>query len=369
MPILESASEEDLKRLLELFPVATLRERWPEIRGTKEELCFAVARRRDPPQLAVFVDQFFSCCKQHVYVFEPTSQQESRPVVNVPDGQMILEVRDETSRPRQLFLVRSKYTVILKEPLEEATLEFLWPVRIEFTAAGTVVVRFVVLEKNIGSYFDGRSYYVAGRTVDEEAILGALATAFDGITAIRKYHSSNNNNAVFDSVLKELSDKADASTKRLERTRLNKNIAAIEAYCRIYQKRLFKVLPNHRLVCQIGTIFVTAQPDLWVEENGVQVLLKIGASKKKPAYINVLLILMRKSSDSQRLSSPSEECGVLERVHRRGNDLYERAVTIQPSHQGQGGRDRPSMAVPEIEIDVPVGCTGHPRSLNVTVDK
>lgn len=43
MGVLESASVQDRKRLLELFPIGNLRGAWPSMKGTKEEVCFAVA--------------------------------------------------------------------------------------------------------------------------------------------------------------------------------------------------------------------------------------------------------------------------------------------------------------------------------------
>ncbi len=36
-------SAQNIKRLLELFPVASLRSQWPNITGTKEEICFETA--------------------------------------------------------------------------------------------------------------------------------------------------------------------------------------------------------------------------------------------------------------------------------------------------------------------------------------
>jgi hypothetical protein len=35
---IETATVQDLKRLLELFPIVTLRSEWPAYKGTKEEI-------------------------------------------------------------------------------------------------------------------------------------------------------------------------------------------------------------------------------------------------------------------------------------------------------------------------------------------
>jgi len=62
--------------------------------------------------------------------------------------------------------------------------------------------------------------------------------------------------------------------------------------------RHFKILPNHRIDYQIGQILVRAHPDLWVEENGTQVLLKIGMPKRKPSYVDIILTVIRKAAVS-----------------------------------------------------------------------
>ncbi len=69
MPILESASAHDLKRLLELFPISNLREAWPDLKGTKEDVCFSVASSRDYGRIVGFLADNFGSCKQHVYIF------------------------------------------------------------------------------------------------------------------------------------------------------------------------------------------------------------------------------------------------------------------------------------------------------------
>jgi hypothetical protein len=172
MGLLEAASNQDIKRLLELFPVAVLREKWSGLEGTKEELCVAVAEKRDYPDIAKFVDEHFSCCKQHISIFSDAKLPAQLPELKISEGEKILEAKTDGVQ-RRLHLIRSEYTVILRDPLVEAKLHFLWPVRVDFTK-DKVILRFVVLEKNIGSYFDGRSYYVSSRSIDEDAVLHAL---------------------------------------------------------------------------------------------------------------------------------------------------------------------------------------------------
>src|ERR1700733_4094779 len=170
MSILRQASIEDRKRLLELFPVSNLRQIFESKKTKKEEICYAEAANNKPAQItrvAGFVDNHLGCCKQHVYVFAHDGSA-SLPA-DVADGEKVLNV----DGAHALYLSRAKYTVVLRDPLEEDTLEFLWPIRVELTKQ-YVIVRFVVLEKNVSSYFD-RSAYVAGKSLTEETVLAGIA--------------------------------------------------------------------------------------------------------------------------------------------------------------------------------------------------
>jgi hypothetical protein len=169
MPILQTASIEDRKRLLELFPVSVLRHSFKS-KGTKEEICYAAAADSSPDQIekfASFVDENLSCCKQHVYVFTRNDGAITFPA-SIVGGEKILEI----AGVRALYVTCTKYQIVLRDPLEETTLDFLWPVRIELNL-DYVIVRFVVLEKNPSSYFD-RPVYVGGKTIGEKNILSDI---------------------------------------------------------------------------------------------------------------------------------------------------------------------------------------------------
>ena len=48
---------------------------------------------------------------------------------DISDGEQVLTV----DASRGLYISRAKYTIVLRDPLEETTLEFLWPIKIELT--------------------------------------------------------------------------------------------------------------------------------------------------------------------------------------------------------------------------------------------
>jgi hypothetical protein len=166
MGTFDTASVQDLKRLLELFPIANLRRAWPDAKGTKEEICFAAAESKYYSKIAEFIDEHLSCCKQHVYLFMKTADAELLPptLLDEPPALVIPSVRS-------LFVLRARYSVVLRSPLEETFIDFLWPIRLEITEDRIhAVLRFVVLEKAVTQYFD-RPCYVPDRSIDEKAII------------------------------------------------------------------------------------------------------------------------------------------------------------------------------------------------------
>ena len=122
------------------------------------------------------------------------------------------------------------------------------------------------------------------------------------LKTIRAYHRANQDEKVFEKELAEIQHELGGASKRRESTKLKQNLMAIEEYRKLYGKRKFAILPNHRLECKIGAVTVTAQPDLWVEENGTHVLLKIGLARKGIDYVSVLLFIIHKAAVASRYS-------------------------------------------------------------------
>jgi hypothetical protein len=167
MSLLENAPVQDLKRLLGAFPLTTLKDTWGHVKGTKEEICFAAAQERDVEKIGNFVLKNFGRCKLHVYVFEPHQ-----------DGTTISEAIDAAEKVlvdgngRSLLLMEAVYSVFLKDPPEEQTVGFLWPIRVENVGRYSVL-SFVVLERNPCSYFE-RDCYQLSKSVDERGITQAI---------------------------------------------------------------------------------------------------------------------------------------------------------------------------------------------------
>jgi hypothetical protein len=147
--------------------VTSLRHAWPDLKGTKDEIGFAIAATKDYARISAFVCEHLSCCKQHVYVLQ-TKPGAALPVTIL--GEQATTSATNTS----LFILRVRYEVVLRDPLEETTIDFLWPILVEMQPDfNCALLRLVVLEKGVSQYFD-RNCYVPGRSIDEKDVVSEV---------------------------------------------------------------------------------------------------------------------------------------------------------------------------------------------------
>jgi hypothetical protein len=172
MPILKSSSVQELSQLLDLYPAANLREQWPsEQTETKETICLSVAGSRKLTEIERFADEYLSCCKQHVYVFSHKGTLSRLPTIKLPEAEKVRET-SERGRVQMLYLIKYEYIIVLFDPLRAVRFGFLWPVRLDFTSK-YLIVRFVILEKNIGA-LTTQETYVGRKGMEEKVILQKL---------------------------------------------------------------------------------------------------------------------------------------------------------------------------------------------------
>ncbi len=116
------------------------------------------------------------------------------------------------------------------------------------------------------------------------------------LRAIVRYHRVGRDREVLESAKQELLAAIPTAKDRLAKIKIQRNINAIHAYDRLYGRRRFNVLTNHRIAHRQGEVTVTAQPDLWVSEDDVEVLIKVGVTRKKTIETDMLLHLIRKAA-------------------------------------------------------------------------
>jgi hypothetical protein len=177
MAVLSAAKAHDLVNLIELFPVDKLKDHWPKIKGKKEDIAKTIAAQEKTSAVAEFVDRYFSCCKQHIYVFSHNGEIKKLPTAGTGIGERVLEKMGK-GEGSALFLYWAEFNAVLTDPFEATEIRFLWPFRFEFIK-NAAIVRLIVLEKNFSAQFNGRDYIAAKKVTDEAVIVAAMVKTVD----------------------------------------------------------------------------------------------------------------------------------------------------------------------------------------------
>jgi hypothetical protein len=143
MPILESATVEQLRRLLELFPSSHLRNEWPGTKGMKKiDACATIAGTMDYARVRSFLINNFGHCRQHALLL-----QRPATLADLTTAFPLSESIGTFPGNIEFRLTSVPYTVYLLNPLEPVQIDVLWPFRIEYRDE-VVILRFVVLERD-----------------------------------------------------------------------------------------------------------------------------------------------------------------------------------------------------------------------------
>ena len=170
--MLAEATPLALSRLLNLYPVSSLKDKWPQHRK-KDEILAWVVENADRKEIREFLNEYLSCCKQHVHLFSHKNDVRNLPRFRIPEAEKVAEPKVGVAQ--SLFYVAEvEFHVVFTNPLGEDRIKFLWPMRLEFSREH-LVVRFVMMEKNVRTYFpNALSSRTVGRSLSETAILGHL---------------------------------------------------------------------------------------------------------------------------------------------------------------------------------------------------
>jgi len=169
MALLEHATAEQLRRLLEFFPAPKLKYEWPGLKGQKkEDACQLIAGTGDHARIGTFLMANFAHCRQHVLLLS-RQKKESDPLAALPHSDLLGEPHGGVS----FHLATVQYSVYLLDPVEEVQISVLWPIKIEQQDEITLLRTFV-LERDPSNY-SGRTLLKAVRHFDEKKLASDLA--------------------------------------------------------------------------------------------------------------------------------------------------------------------------------------------------
>jgi hypothetical protein len=167
---LKAADSEDIRRLLELFPVSLIKSNWDHLRGNKTDLCEAISLEADLRKIGTFVALNFARCKLHTYILGPRGEEQPGPESVFPSADFL---RSDSAQ-RKVYLAKAKYTVLLAEPFRQEELELLWPLRVEYREEITLL-SFIVLERDVRAFFDREPINVR-RHLEEKDVLNSVTS-------------------------------------------------------------------------------------------------------------------------------------------------------------------------------------------------
>ncbi len=125
---------------------------------------------------------------------------------------------------------------------------------------------------------------------------------------IQKYHQSDNDVTVLLEAVEALKKKASDNPDK-DQHRIEDNIRAINAYMKHFQDNKFTVLDNPRPKYVHGDVFVSATPDLYVDEKGTKKLIKLDFSSTAPKeeVVSIILKVMHEAAMVEQLGvKPSD---------------------------------------------------------------
>lgn len=176
--MLAKADPLTLIRLFSLYPVSSLKEKWPDQKKKTEAVTWA-AGNVAATEIKQFLNEYFSCCKQHIYVLSHQNNIDNLPGFRLPDSEKLSEEKVGKSR-HFLYLAEVEYHVVFTDPLGEDRIKFLWPIRLEF-GRELLVARFVMMEKDIRVYFGPGVSRTVGRSLTEVNVLSHLKGVLDDL--------------------------------------------------------------------------------------------------------------------------------------------------------------------------------------------
>lgn len=167
------------ERLLGLFPTVKLKEVFAA-KGKKESVLEEVAAKQDSVALNDFVCAYFGLTRQHVFL---RKCREANPKATAGKlsglGKSLKSVHSETESV-VFKLLTLRYEVYLNDPVEIASIEFLWPVKF-VVQKERVCIHMTIMEKKIASYFDAKRHpTLATRGLDDCAVLLQVEEAMGG---------------------------------------------------------------------------------------------------------------------------------------------------------------------------------------------
>lgn len=169
-----NSKSELFKRLLKLFPVKSLKENFALDVRTQDEMVNEIVKSGTQETIFNFVAQNINLAKQHIYIFNHNFGNDYKNIESnfIPYKSYRKEVKkDEINF---VYFHNLPFTAVVTNPLETTDINFYWPFKVTIDRKN-LFIQFIILEKNINSYFPAdRKVVHAEKQLEEDQIVEGI---------------------------------------------------------------------------------------------------------------------------------------------------------------------------------------------------
>jgi cell wall assembly regulator SMI1 len=156
-------------RLLELFPVGSLRKQWPRKKGKKPDVIDGIVKTVPPADVQRFAWDKFGLLRQHIRLLT-TSGAPSKPPLSVLSIAQPIFTRGKPTT-EWFYLIPLEIKFVYGSPPTEARIDLPWPVRLRFES-GTFVAQFTTIEKDLSAHVpSGEPVFGVRRSIEVSDVL------------------------------------------------------------------------------------------------------------------------------------------------------------------------------------------------------
>jgi hypothetical protein len=163
----------DRRRLLELFPVDSLRKQWRKKKGKKADIVNEVVRTEPVADIEQFACDKFGLLRQHIRLMQMSAAPSKFPPNVLSTWKPVLTRGKPTNE--WFYLIPLEIKFVYGSPPTESTIDLPWPVRIR-VESDIVVVQFTTIEKDLSAHVPSNEpVFGVRRSINPTEILDELS--------------------------------------------------------------------------------------------------------------------------------------------------------------------------------------------------
>lgn len=290
-----NSHEDVLARLLRLFPVDIVRERFPGIPGYQDELIKSIIEQHDERAILNFSFDNFDYSKQHIYLFKhDINDLSSLPESLLKNIESQFRNLDESSLTF-FYWLDLRYDVILINPIEQTFIDFKWPVKVVIDK-GLIIITFAIIERNIKlllkQIYKNRKSFITGKNIEEQSIVNLFTKELRNFGNVSPYNLEKGvkelwKNDIVDAVYVNYKKSKSTSVEYMD-----EELTLKEQYNTLYEEIMYA--PLYKIVLKF-LIDIDKYGDHLTVDPSIGVITLSTFSKSKERPINAIRKILEKN--------------------------------------------------------------------------